>query len=404
MVSRNLAFLIGIASSFVLNAGSARSDDMSDMANWCASKATAPSSVVICSDPELRRMAIIRTKIFADARSNLTDEDMNQLQADQNHWIHEYTATCGAPVNGPPVNLPVSQEIVSCYKVAGRERLAELLRRLRNIIPTYQIPTISGDTIVSSAGTGNSFTVTGIANNDVLNIRQQATAESPIVGVIPPNSSGVTYAGDRTDDGRWLLIRYGSVTGWVATRYLRQGEPSSLAPSPSPSSVAPPSAPVQPSSSAPTPLPLTKPDESRNAQAAADERERLRQQAAQEQLKRQLGEKGFKLLDPTDLDLDWKTFASNQAKVAVIGTYVAANDMEEISTPDNKDLPTIRLYTDDASRSARKIMLECRNSDFKFAACQMAIGATVQKCVRNKDELNEKEIPCLRVQEAYLVP
>jgi hypothetical protein len=95
---------------------------------------------------------------------------------------------------------------------------------------------------------------------------------------------------------------------------------------------------------------------------------------------------------------------ANSTKIAVHGTYIEASDVEVLSTPDNKDQPTIRLYTSDASRSARKVMLECRNSSFAFPSCQMIVGATIQSCVRNKGELNEKEVPCLKVQEAYVIP
>jgi hypothetical protein len=94
----------------------------------------------------------------------------------------------------------------------------------------------------------------------------------------------------------------------------------------------------------------------------------------------------------------------NNTKIAVRGTYVAAHDMEELSTPDNKDEPIIRLYTDSASRPARKTMLECRNSGFVFSACEMVVGATIQSCIRNKGELNEKEVPCLKVQDAFVIP
>lgn len=127
------------AAALLFDAGSSRADDMSDMADWCT-KATAPSSIVICSDPELRRMAVIRNKIFADARANLLQEEMGELSTDQQQWIHEYTAACGASVNGPPVNLPIPQDIIDCYKQAGRERIAELVRGLRDTIPNYQVP------------------------------------------------------------------------------------------------------------------------------------------------------------------------------------------------------------------------------------------------------------------------
>jgi hypothetical protein len=34
----------------------------------------------------------------------------------------------------------------------------------------------------------------------------------------------------------------------------------------------------------------------------------------------------------------------------------------------------------------------------------MIVGATIQGCIRNKGELNEKEVPCLKVLEAYVIP
>jgi len=122
----------------------AYADDMSDMANWCATQATAPSSLIICSDFELRRLAVVRNKIFEDARAVLAEDDMRELSAEQNRWIHDYTAKCGAPVNGPPLRLPVSQEVIDCYKKAARERVAKLVKDLRDIIPNYREPAITG--------------------------------------------------------------------------------------------------------------------------------------------------------------------------------------------------------------------------------------------------------------------
>jgi hypothetical protein len=34
----------------------------------------------------------------------------------------------------------------------------------------------------------------------------------------------------------------------------------------------------------------------------------------------------------------------------------------------------------------------------------MIVGATVATCTRNKGQLNEKEVPCLRVREVFLLP
>jgi uncharacterized protein YecT (DUF1311 family) len=124
--------------------GVALADDMSDITDWCA-KATRPSSVVICSDPELRRMAVIRNKIMGDARAHFSPEDMQEFSRDQNNWIHEYTASCGADTNGPAINPPIKPEIIDCYRRAGRDRVAEMVRAVREVVADYKAPVIDGN-------------------------------------------------------------------------------------------------------------------------------------------------------------------------------------------------------------------------------------------------------------------
>ena len=67
-------------------------------------------------------------------------------------------------------------------------------------------------------------------------------------------------------------------------------------------------------------------------------------------------------------------------------------------------MPFTRLYTQDASRDARKAMLECRNSDFAKSKCRMIVAGTVQTCIRNKGQLNEVQIPCITITEAFVLP
>jgi uncharacterized protein YecT (DUF1311 family) len=329
MLRSSFLLVAAVGITAFLSPAPAHADDMSDMADWCT-KATAPSSVVICSDLELRRMAVIRNKIFADARASFTPDDMKDLSEDQNHWIHEYSADCGAAVNGPPVSLPVRQDTIDCFKQAGRERVAELVRNVRDVIPGYQAPSVSGSS-------------------------SYATQTPP---------------------------------------------PSHVAPQPPPPAAIP--QPQSPTYN--TPPPAVSSERAEREKAAEEARLRLQEQAEQDKLTATLKERGFRLLSPADLDLDWRDLMPNNTKIAVRGTYVAAHDMEELSTPDNKDEPIIRLYTDSASRPARKTMLECRNSGFVFSACEMVVGATIQSCIRNKGELNEKEVPCLKVQDAFVIP
>ena len=68
--------------------------------------------------------------------------------------------------------------------------------------------------------TGTELMVRDIAANDVLNIREYATSNSTIVGIIPPNSRGVIYLGET--QGEWLFVRYlDRAEGWVHRRYVQ---------------------------------------------------------------------------------------------------------------------------------------------------------------------------------------
>src|SRR4051812_10023608 len=143
MISRNLMFTFTAMSALVLSMGLAYADDISDNTMWC-SKVTKPSNVVICSEPELRRLLIIRDKIFMDAKANFSPADVREMNAEQNNWVHEYTARCGADIDGPPVRFPVRRDIIECFKREARERIAELIGDMRESFPTYQMPKVDG--------------------------------------------------------------------------------------------------------------------------------------------------------------------------------------------------------------------------------------------------------------------
>ena len=64
--------------------------------------------------------------------------------------------------------------------------------------------------------------VVNVASDDVLNVRANAGVAHPIVGVIPPNGTGVqvTGAGEQVDGFLWVPIEYKEITGWVNSNYL----------------------------------------------------------------------------------------------------------------------------------------------------------------------------------------
>ena len=86
--------------------------------------------------------------------------------------------------------------------------------------------------------------VTGVADGDGLNIRAQANARSAKVGAIPPNGNCIANLGCQgslsfeeyttlsqseqakrlKENPRWCRIKYQGLTGWVAGRYLTEGE------------------------------------------------------------------------------------------------------------------------------------------------------------------------------------
>lgn len=84
------------------------------------------------------------------------------------------------------------------------------------------------------------FRVTGVAPNDVLNIRETANAHARKIGAIPPNVGGVRNLGCETGltytewekateaereaaaKRRWCKIDYQGAVGWVAGRYLAE--------------------------------------------------------------------------------------------------------------------------------------------------------------------------------------
>jgi uncharacterized protein YecT (DUF1311 family) len=100
-----------------------------DLDGWCA-QAQKASSIVICSDPELRQQALARNKLFDVAKQRLSADAFKALSDEQNGWIKAYTAACGVSVDGPPPSLPIPQSVIDCYRKESRIRTANLAQRL----------------------------------------------------------------------------------------------------------------------------------------------------------------------------------------------------------------------------------------------------------------------------------
>src|SRR4051794_16456662 len=58
---------------------------------------TLPSSVVICSDPELMLLADERQIAINEARGRVGEEAWSGLWDDQKAWVRSYATACGVP-------------------------------------------------------------------------------------------------------------------------------------------------------------------------------------------------------------------------------------------------------------------------------------------------------------------
>lgn len=61
------------------------------------------------------------------------------------------------------------------------------------------------------------FDVTGVASNDVLNIRQSPNASSEIIGTLPHDTTEIEVV---TEQKGWAQVNTGEQSGWVSSRFL----------------------------------------------------------------------------------------------------------------------------------------------------------------------------------------
>jgi hypothetical protein len=84
-----------------------------------------PSSVIICSDPELMRLADERQEAINEARGRIGEDAWPALWEDQKTWVKSYATACGVPPDRPPPT-PVPASVKACFKSAAVARTAYL--------------------------------------------------------------------------------------------------------------------------------------------------------------------------------------------------------------------------------------------------------------------------------------
>lgn len=90
-----------------------------------------------------------------------------------------------------------------------------------NTIPVVKPTAITTPTVAETPANSNLFRIVGVRNNDVLYIRPQPGNLKVKVGSIPPNAKGIkVLRTKKVGKGRWALIKYNDLTGWVNSKFL----------------------------------------------------------------------------------------------------------------------------------------------------------------------------------------
>jgi hypothetical protein len=113
-----------------------------------------------------------------------------------------------AKVPAPPIKKPVAVAVLA--NGPPQPPAAEL---------DHSYPT-SDAAPLPTASLPKSFSVYGVGEDDVLNMRSGPSEDYAIVGVIPPNGSGVRMVGGCI--AVWCEIQFRNTRGWVNRYYLAQ--------------------------------------------------------------------------------------------------------------------------------------------------------------------------------------
>jgi Bacterial SH3 domain len=126
-----------------------------------------------------------------------------------------------APAPKPPVpKPPVKAAAKKAPEPAKKTVVASLAPKAAPKPSSYPYPEPAGDEAAEAPPAAVSFSVYGVADDDVLNMRSGPSDEYAIVGVIPPNANAVRMVGRCV--ALWCEIQFRNTRGWVNRYYLAQ--------------------------------------------------------------------------------------------------------------------------------------------------------------------------------------
>jgi Bacterial SH3 domain len=123
-------------------------------------------------------------------------------------------------LGGPAETVPPPKDGSQADGVGVGSELGRSSKKRKVTRETVRAHADEAPTRVSSVALQASFSVAGVEENDVLNVRRGPSADHDAVGGIPAETSGVKIVGACRDD--WCPVRHRKLKGWVHRFYLAE--------------------------------------------------------------------------------------------------------------------------------------------------------------------------------------
>jgi hypothetical protein len=120
----------------------------------------------------------------------------------------------------PTPNAKPATRKVAAVPAPVRKAAAVPVPRPAAVASAYPYPEPEAAAPIETAAAPSSFSVFGVEDDDVLNMRSGPSDEYAIIGFIPPNATAVRMAGRCI--ALWCEIQFRGTRGWVNRYYLAQ--------------------------------------------------------------------------------------------------------------------------------------------------------------------------------------
>src|SRR6266550_5767587 len=405
--------LIAIGSTIMSAAAAAQMPPSDTLDEWCKT-VKLPSSIAICSNPDLRALAIERQHAFDEAKSRLNQEQQKALLSDQNGWVRSYASACG--LTDAPPQIPLPAAIKDCMAQAGRARVA-YLRAYAGSPGSANTPQMAN---TSPKNPGQPISL-----NPPLRSEPLAPPSPPPQPTLRPNLSGQPEVVTSQElDSAWSRISSGGTSPdfetyvKLATPFLQQKR-LELADLENRCRNAGPWIQVCNQQISIFKQQLER-DETRkrNAEneirrfyekkeaAAREEREARAKREREDAIKAKLhtaADKGYRPLSVRDFTVDGKSLADSGAQIMVEGAFISENANSEYLVSGDIHSPNkVLLLTEDADRDTRRMLADCRDQSIgpygMYHGCnRVHLAGTVTTCSFAILGQHINNPPCLKV-------